>query len=250
MFPGFRGSLQSLAGKMHRAHDFLAAESAGRLVWEPAEDGCRIKTELFLAVPGILRLHSCLSQINSLALPIARIPYRFFSPLFQETAIKNRRVLLSGYGFRLQRQGPYLFLRRVVVQNPKKGYLIVVKSEKRYFIKQAELHFSISEANEPGPESCCLWPADAGEAPFILRSHRSGDRIRIKKGAKLVKELFSEWRVPQESRWKIPIALDRKGIAMVLGKPLGYPNRVRWNPPGSGGRRLCIEVASCCAEEM
>jgi tRNA(Ile)-lysidine synthetase-like protein len=250
VFPGFRGALQTLARKMERASDFLAAESAGRLVWEKSEDGRRIRADLFLAAPGILRLRSCLAQINRLAPLAARIPYRFFSPLFDDAAVRDRRVIFCGYGLRLERRGPYLFLKRVVVHNPKKGYLIVVKPEHRYTIEQAELHFSISEAVGPEPEAGFLWPADTAAGPYILRSHRSGDGIRMEAGTKRVKELFTEWRVARESRWKIPIALDSKGIAMVLGKPFGYPNRVRWSPPGSGGKRLCIEVGSCCAEDM
>jgi tRNA(Ile)-lysidine synthase len=249
-FPGFRSSLEGFTRKMRRTHDYLAAEAAERLRWERTERGFRIEAERFQAAPGILRLASCLSMINTLELEAGRIPDRFFSPLFREVDVRRRRVLLSGYGILLERRGQYHFLKRVVVQNHKKGYLIVVKPEQRFTIEQAELHFSISEAKQPEPEADCLWPADGGEGPFILRSHRSGDRIRMEMGAKRVKELFSEWRVPREDRWKIPIALDRKGIAMVLGKPLGYANRVRWSPPGSGGKRLCIEVGSCCAEEM
>jgi len=249
-FPGFRSGLEGFARKMRRTHDYLAAEAARRLRWESAEQGFRIETKSFLAAPGILRLTSCLSIINKLELGAGRIPDRFFSPLFREIDVRRRRVLLSGYGILLMRRGQYHFLKRVVVQNHKKGYLIVVKPEQRFTIEQAELYFSISEVELPGPEAGYLWPADGGEGPFILRSHRSGDRIGMEKGSKHVKELFSEWRVPRESRWRIPIACDRKGIAMVLGQPFGYANRVRWSPPGRGGKRLCIEVGSCCAEEL
>jgi tRNA(Ile)-lysidine synthetase-like protein len=249
VFPGFRSGLAGFACKMRRTQDFLAGEAATRLPWAKAGEGYRIAADLFLAAPGVLRLASCLALINGLELPAGRIPYRFFSPLFREDAVRSGRVLLSGHGLRLERRGPFLFLGRVVVQKPKKGYLIVVKSERHYTIEQAELHFNISEANEPATEAGCLWPADGGEGPFILRSYRSGDRIRMERGAKRVKELFSEWRVPRERRWKIPVALDRKGVALVLGKPFGYPNRVRWSPPKSDGKRLCIEVGSCCAEE-
>jgi hypothetical protein len=39
--------------------------------------------------------------------------------------------------------------------------------------------------------------------------------------------LFTEWKVPGEDRWKVPVLADRRGVLAVLGRPVGRRTLVR-----------------------
>ncbi len=245
MFSGFRGSLTSLAEKMTLINEYFAKEANLNLNWAESYHGFRIKSENFIAAPGIIRIFSLYQLINMLNKGVGRVPYRYLSCLLDDEYIRKRRIILSGYGVRLYRKREYLFIERDIVCKSKKGYLIVVRTNRHYIVPNAGLRFKFYEAVSP-VQSARLTPAlgarlapdlatnkavaidiEAAGDPIVVRSWKSGDRIRIRGGLKAVKKLFTEWRVPILKRWKMPIITDKQGIVAVLGEPYGYPNRFR-----------------------
>jgi tRNA(Ile)-lysidine synthase len=226
VFPGFRGSLLALAGRMRRLSAYLRQEARRQLRWESAPGGYRIRGQSFLQAPPPLRAPSFLSQLPSLGVPGTRLPYRFYRGLEDDGFLRRRRVLLSGHGLRLRWAGEYLLLERHIVCTGKKGYVIRVVGGRTVLVPKAGLMVAGSTA-----------PA-GGDRELVVRSYNLGDRIRIGKGSKELRKLFSEWRVPIGERWKIPILEDREGVVAVLGKPAGYPDRFR--PDVSAGRQKTL----------
>ena len=62
--------------------------------------------------------------------------------------------------------------------------------------------------------------------PLLVRSAMAGDTIYLLEGKKSLKELYSDWKVPVEDRWMIPVLEDTRGIIAVLGKEFGFRNRI------------------------
>ena len=50
---------------------------------------------------------------------------------------------------------------------------------------------------------------------IVVRSRRSGDKIKLSGGSKKVKDLFIDIKIPKEDRCKIPIIADSQGILSV-----------------------------------
>jgi tRNA(Ile)-lysidine synthetase-like protein len=73
---------------------------------------------------------------------------------------------------------------------------------------------------------------DAFGFPLVVRSRRPGDAIALKMGTKRLDELFSEWRMPERSRGKVPVIEDRDGIVAVLGAGIGGKDRYRARSEG------------------
>ena len=258
LFPGYRKSLRTLAGKMSSINVFLDRESAECLRWQTCHHGYRIRTETFLAAAGPLRLRSVYRIIDQLVSEPVQIPYRFLVPLLNDDVIRERRVLLNAYGIRLSRAGNSLFLRRDVVGYCKKGYLIVVEKNRSYTMPKVGLRFFFFDEKaagkkrffrnlEQGPQIDLTIDHFSVRRPVVLRSLRSGDQIRLDGGNKRLTKLYAEWRVPQFERWRVPIVEDRQGILAVLGKPLGYRNRFR---QAEAGECSDVDIVGIGLEEL
>ena len=50
---------------------------------------------------------------------------------------------------------------------------------------------------------------------IVIRSRRQGDKIKLDRGSKKVKDLFIDLKIPREERCKIPIITDSEGIICV-----------------------------------
>ena len=50
---------------------------------------------------------------------------------------------------------------------------------------------------------------------IIVRSRKSGDKIRLSMGSKKIKQLFIDLKIPKEERCKVPILHDDNGILCV-----------------------------------
>ncbi|MFA7671909.1 MAG: tRNA lysidine(34) synthetase TilS [Sphaerochaetaceae bacterium] len=68
-------------------------------------------------------------------------------------------------------------------------------------------------------ESCLL-------RPLLVRSVEESDRITLKEGTKKVTDLFSEWKIENSKRWRVPLLVDAKGVVAVLASQYGGKNRV------------------------
>jgi len=208
IFPGFRGSVLSLSGKLGSVRDYMNRESRRRLPWKPVKGGYSIPGDRFLAVPGPLRLASVTRLINDLAAESRRVPYRFLAPVEDEEAVRSRRVVLRGYGVRLYWRSEHLILAADVVGHSEKGYFIEESEAGRVFVPEAGLFFQFGSQVR-------------GTERFLFRSSRTGDRIDLHGGSKTVKELFARWQVGRPESWKIPIVERTDGIVAVLGGLFG-----------------------------
>jgi len=235
IFPGFRGSLLSLSKKLFRLRAYVDSESKRRLPWTPAPGEYRISGREFLAVPGVLRVFSITGLLNSSAAERRRIPYRFLSQVEDDSFVRLRRIVLSGYGIRLYWRGEQLVLAMDVVGRSEKGYFIVVRGENRIVIPEAALIF------ESGSRS-------RGGKSVLFRSARSGDTITLGGGSKEVRKLFAEWRVVKHERWKIPVVEDRRGTVAVFGSLFGYRDRFRTGVSSERGKELKSMVHRCDVE--
>ena len=76
-------------------------------------------------------------------------------------------------------------------------------------------------------------PLETFSFPLIVRSRREGDAIKTGVASKNLKKLYNEWRVPEHSRWMIPVCEDRRGIIAVFGGLFGFKNLKRFHsaPP-------------------
>lgn len=225
IFPGLRGSVRSLSEKLARLRDYVQEESRRRLAWKSIKGGYSISGEVFLAVPGLLRLFSIIDLLNTLSFAHRRIPHRFLSRVEKDDFVTGRRVVLSGYGIRLFWSGDQLTLTTDVVGPNEKGYFIGSREAGKVRVPEAGLLFDFdSPARDSGG---CLF-----------RSTRTGDRITLQGGSKTVRALFTEWRVMKSECWKIPIVEQRGGIVAVLGSLFGYKDRYSTGLDSKQGKAL------------
>lgn len=257
IFPGFRQSLFSLSGKMRLIKQLVDEESA-RLAWQEADGRFHLDFEKFLSCPGVVRVYTLFQLHNRLITEEGKkIPYRFFSSMLSDDFLHGKRVILKGYGIRLFRKGRNLFMERDVVCNCKKGYLIFIKVDGEYRIENLCFRFFRGKS-ESAPLPAALPQAEeqAGQIalpqqkikePLVIRSRKPGDRLLLKGGTKSVKKLFSEWAVPEELRFRIPILADRQGVLAVMGRVFGYKDRIRSGMEKKSMLNMIIEY--CRAEE-
>jgi len=219
-FPGFRGSLLSLSKKLTRLRAFVELEAKNRIIWQRYPGGYRIRGELFLKLPGILRVFSLAGLLSSLDLPRRRIPYRFLSQIESDEHVRNRGVVLAGNGVRLFWRGQDLIFTEDIVGSREKGYFIVVRSGRAVVVPQAGLACQAPVGGKKTDQSI-----------VVLRSRRAGDSIATEKGNKALRKLFSEWRIPRNEGWRVPVLEDRNGILAVLAGLLGYKDKFRAGTP-------------------
>jgi tRNA(Ile)-lysidine synthase len=225
IFPGFRGSLLSLSGKLAELRDYVASESKRRLAWEQVPEGYSIPGKQFLAAPGLLRLFSVTGLLNAVSEASTRVPYRFLSQVEEDDILRSRRIVLCGYGIRLYWRSDRLILAADVVGHSEKGYFIEESEAGRVLMPEAGLFFEFgSPARDTGG--------------LLFRSCRTGDRIELQGGSKTVKEMFARWRVAKSESWKIPIVEKTDGIIAVLGGLFGYEDRFRSGLPDEQGKEL------------
>lgn len=138
VFPDYEKTLPLYAAKMRGFMGFVEEEVQSRARWEKVEAtsgiAFRINGTRFVSLPGVIRLYSFYQTFDQLArlepsiagLRGGQIPYRFVSPLLDDSWFYPKRRLLTGHNVTLDWRGQFLFLERKVVSKYKKGYLIVV----------------------------------------------------------------------------------------------------------------------------
>ena len=154
-----------------------------------------------------------------------RIPYRFLRILLDKEIVQKRKIVIKGYGFKLSWKKRSLFWERDVVYNRKKGYFIVIRKNVVYDIDF--LHFSITLSEDiDNTVYDEVLPVDIEclNEPVVLRSWEDGDRIKARRGTKLIKKIFQELKIPVYKRDMVPLVTDREGIKLILAGPLGYGN--------------------------
>ena len=251
LFPGYRRSLSRFALHM-RSVDAIVEKEARHLRWEPVGKGFRISASLFAEALPEVRARSILALFNSAGIGV-RIPRGFLQPFLrlrvpEEGWDGRRKELARGHGAVIERRGQWLWWRAAVVLPCKKGYLIEVREDASLRIAGRLTITASSRAVKELPTDAVQVERSSFGGPLIVRSRRAGDRIQLGGHLKSVKELFAEWRVPEMIRWLIPVVEDRKGVVAILGKELGFQDRIARRLSGEQVSPRSTEVFSLCVE--
>ncbi len=168
-----------------------------------------------------------------------RIPYSMLAS-FSGGAGK-----VSGAGIKLERKSKRVFLSVVddcSGENEESGFYVFVTHPGRYIIGNVDvtiraaaenagnLSFNLIPGKNPSAENRSVYVAETDEGcvsgvfklPCVIRSGSSADAFRTPVGErKLLSKIFSDWHVPAEIRWKIPVFEDSENRG-VWGSLYGY----------------------------
>jgi tRNA(Ile)-lysidine synthase len=245
-FPGYRRSLAAMAGRLGMWAQFVSSEAERALPWQ--EDGERLslpRSDFFSAHPALRMgaLYTAFQRLRTADSP-RRLPSRFLNPALGGDPQGARGILLQGHGILVRYDAKSVSAGRSIVSGRKKGYLLIVEAGGEYPIPgtRIEVRCSVRDADGSSGRELCI-PATEIGSPCVLRSRRPGDVLEYGGGLLSLKKLYSEWGVPENGRWAIPVLADRKGIFLVLGDALGLGNRRARRPGDSGGSpRMCFSV--------
>ena len=56
---------------------------------------------------------------------------------------------------------------------------------------------------------------DKFKGGIVVKSRKSGDKIKLAGGSKKIKDLFIDLKIPREDRCKVPLIADDEGVACV-----------------------------------
>ena len=232
------------ASKKNIAWDFVGGASCGELSGK--KSGCAtlcMSAAVFESCPFTARIALLYDGLTLLKCP-KRIPYSMLAS-FADGAGK-----VSGAGVKLERKGEKVFLSVFDETSGEKGeagFFVFVPCPGRYSvgdeivtIRAADV--SAGSANLAENPSCVGIPAKKDAAsgklfvaetdegcvsglfhlPCVIRSGTSSDSFRTPAGErKLLSKIFSEWHVPPQNRWKIPVFEDEENRG-VWGSLFGY----------------------------
>ena len=91
---------------------------------------------------------------------------------------------------------------------------LVIDSEKEYVIND-NLKICVEKTtNNPITN---LWELCYNKLPFVIRTRRDGDRIKLKPGYKKINDLFIDKKIPKSERDEILLALDGDEVLIAFG---------------------------------
>ncbi len=261
--PDVRRRVVSLSERARLLKDFLDwnfEQAINNGYIKRIKDGYKINGTWFVSLHPLLRVEICYSMLNFYGrLKYSTsgkgftqgdtLPHRFFTPLLDMKKFRGRRIILNGYGIRLEWIGEHLFWTRNIVDNAKKGYLIKLRNSSLYSysiellskrigiekIKIEEIRSTVENEGKPigieinKEKSNVVVINGCFKPPLFIRSRRDGDRIKTSRGEKSLKKIFLDMGVRGKDRENIPLLCDREGVAVVMGGALGYDYRFREN---------------------
>ena len=136
-----------------------------------------------------------------------------------ENKIDKRIVLPRGL-FVYRQKGKLLFTTREIVYEeiefsheiPKNG---IVKIDEANLIIETEV-MPINKYKALKRDKSSKWfDCNKIKGGIIVRSRKSGDKIKLSMGSKKLKQLFIDLKIPKEERCKVPILHDDNGILCV-----------------------------------
>ena len=75
---------------------------------------------------------------------------------------------------------------------------------------------SINKYKRSKSDKSCNWfDFNKIKGGIVVRSRRSGDKIKLSGGSKKIKDLFIDIKIPKEDRCKVPVIADDQGILSV-----------------------------------
>lgn len=161
-----------------------------------------------------------------------RVPYNFVRTVSLWSEIDFKKISFSGISARTA--GEKLFFKICEKQATESGFFAIINEEGVFDFEGFSLEVrkienrADSDSHEifvRGKNSACL----EMPLPFAVRRCEIGDAVLNAAGAeKSVADIFSDWKIPERERWKIPVfecGFPAK-IFAVLGCVLGYENWV------------------------
>lgn len=161
-----------------------------------------------------------------------RVPYNFVRSVSLWPEIDFKKISFSGISARTA--GEKLFFKICEKQATESGFFAIINEEGVFDFEGFSLEVrkienrADSDSHEifvRGKNSACL----EMPLPFAVRRCEIGDAVLNAAGAeKSVADIFSDWKIPERERWKIPVfecGFPAK-IFAVLGCVLGYENWV------------------------
>ena len=136
-----------------------------------------------------------------------------------ENKIDKRIVLPRGL-FVYRQKGKLLFTTKEIVYEeiefshkvPKNG---IVKIDEANLIIETEV-MPINKYKALKRDKSSKWfDCNKIKGGIIVRSRKSGDKIKLSMGSKKLKQLFIDLKIPKEERCKVPILHDDNGILCV-----------------------------------
>lgn len=161
-----------------------------------------------------------------------RVPYNFVRSVSLWPEIDFKKISFSGISARTE--GEKLFFKICEKQATESGFFAIINEEGVFDFGGFSLEVRKMENRADcvsreifvrGKNSACM----EMPLPFVVRKSEIGDAVLNAAGAeKSVADIFSDWKIPERERWKIPVlecGFPAK-IFAVLGCVLGYENWV------------------------
>ncbi len=222
VFPGFRKSVLLGQDKMNRVIKTLDSGFLPLPVREGNNGSLSVNLQDFLTLSGWQRFQMlCVMWTHASSLGSGELSYQAVLPLLLE-GVSDSGTLLVSNGRAWSWGKGELFLQKSVAPSLKKGYFSTIQEPSTPLFSGYML-----EIKRGIPEQGALWlPPEVLDTPCVVRSYQSGDSISLVEGRKQVKELFNQWSVPKDMRWQIPLLVNSSGIVAIMGKFLGFVDRV------------------------
>ncbi|MCQ2604756.1 MAG: tRNA lysidine(34) synthetase TilS [Spirochaetia bacterium] len=231
IFPDCMKTLPELAEKISLSYDFIRNEAVGRLEWIWHEDigGYVVSFNDFMNAPDILKMESIFSGFDKFARGKGtELPYRFVKTVLGRSDVENHGILLRGYGFIIRRNGDLLIWQDDIVNKVKKSYLFKVdKNKDNFFNIDDNEGFFVGRSLLSLCNKDDIWvPVDAVDGELVIRSRQDGDHIIVNGCRKKIKKFFSEWKISQCVRDRVPLICDSRGVIAIWGRFCGLRDRI------------------------
>ncbi len=227
IFPGYKKSINIFSEKMNMIRTMLSENNIDQEIGLTKDGDSWFPLKKFVDIPPYFQVELLYKSWDMWEnKPFQRLPYKFLSNAIGYNYESRSDILLDGYSCRLIKYKEMIIWKRVVVVSSKKSYLMVIT------VGDNELFpgFYLKVEEDTKKLKDTIWiNREKLKKPVLVRSKMSGDRILLAEGKKPLKKLFNEWGVLRSERWKVPVIEDKTGIVAVLGKSLGYSNRIALN---------------------
>ena len=204
--------------------DFFPAEISK----VPQKEIC-FSAEKFSGLPLAIRQEFVFEAMARLGAK-GRVPYGFVRTVSLWPEIDFKKISFSGISARTS--GEKLFFKICEKQATESGFFAIINEEGVFDFDGFSIEVRKME-NRADSASCEIFVRGKNSAhmeiplPFVVRKFEIGDAVLNAAGLeKSVADIFSDWKIPERERWKIPVlecGFPAK-IFAVLGCVLGYEN--------------------------
>lgn len=233
LFPGYRKSLHHLSKKMAMTQEFLdtCMGDVSSKIHSCEEGGVSFSYSHYIQQTTYARfefLYAAWAGCMEGVAKYEQLPFKTMCEIddyIMTASSRETGYAANFYGKTLLFiKSDTVFWKRAVVHTRKNRYLKkVYKKDIQLF---ADWNLKTVDSQVSKQELDIYIDISGITGPLVVRSAMAGDTIYLLEGKKSLKELYSDWKVPVEDRWMIPVLEDTRGIIAVLGKEFGFRNRI------------------------